>query len=60
MADRVTPLLDAKKDLSNLFDLTGQVAFVPGGIGGSGRSDLLGPCTGRRGGGCCRTRTGQG
>jgi len=38
MADRVTPLLDAKKDLSNLFDLKGQVAFVPGGSGGLGEA----------------------
>ncbi len=38
MADRITPLIDAKKDLSNLFDLTGQVAFVPGGSGGLGEA----------------------
>lgn len=36
--DRITPVIDFTKDLSNLFDLTGQVAFVPGGTGGLGEA----------------------
>lgn len=36
--DRITPVVDFAKDLSNLFDLTGQVAFVPGGTGGLGEA----------------------
>jgi NAD(P)-dependent dehydrogenase (short-subunit alcohol dehydrogenase family) len=35
---RITPTIDFSKDLSNLFDLTGQVAFVPGGTGGLGEA----------------------
>jgi gluconate 5-dehydrogenase len=38
MTDRITPELDPFKDLSNLFDLKGQVAFVPGGTGGLGEA----------------------
>ena len=38
MTDRITPALDFKKELSNLFDLSGQVAFVPGGTGGLGEA----------------------
>ena len=37
-SDRVTPALDLDHDLSNLFDLNGQVAFVPGGTGGLGEA----------------------
>jgi gluconate 5-dehydrogenase len=36
--DRITPSIDFAKDLSNLFDLTDQVAFVPGGTGGLGEA----------------------
>jgi NAD(P)-dependent dehydrogenase (short-subunit alcohol dehydrogenase family) len=36
--DRITPVVDFTKDLSNLFDLSGQVAFVPGGTGGLGEA----------------------
>ena len=36
--DRITPELDFEKELSNLFDLTAQVAFVPGGTGGLGEA----------------------
>jgi gluconate 5-dehydrogenase len=38
MTDRITPALDPAKELSNLFDLAGQVAFVPGGTGGLGEA----------------------
>lgn len=34
----ITPTLDPQKDLAGLFDLTGQVAFVPGGAGGLGEA----------------------
>lgn len=37
-ADRITPALDFDKELANLFDLSGQVAFVPGGTGGLGEA----------------------
>jgi NAD(P)-dependent dehydrogenase (short-subunit alcohol dehydrogenase family) len=37
-SERITPLIDFSKDLSNLFDLTGQVVFVPGGTGGLGEA----------------------
>jgi NAD(P)-dependent dehydrogenase (short-subunit alcohol dehydrogenase family) len=36
--DRITPPINFAEDLSNLFDLTGQVAFVPGGTGGLGEA----------------------
>jgi NAD(P)-dependent dehydrogenase (short-subunit alcohol dehydrogenase family) len=36
--DRITPVIDFARDLSNLFDLSGQVAFVPGGTGGLGEA----------------------
>jgi gluconate 5-dehydrogenase len=36
--DRIAPVLDSANDLSNLFDLTGQVAFIPGGSGGIGEA----------------------
>ena len=44
MADpsSITPELDARKSLSNLFDLSGQVAFVPGGYGGLGEAIAYG------------------
>jgi len=35
---RITPVIDFTKDLANLFDLSGQVAFVPGGTGGLGEA----------------------
>jgi gluconate 5-dehydrogenase len=38
MSQRITPLLDTAKDLAGLFDLSGQVAFVPGGTGGIGEA----------------------
>jgi gluconate 5-dehydrogenase len=38
MADLITPHLDPAKELAGLFDLTGQVAFVPGGTGGLGEA----------------------
>jgi gluconate 5-dehydrogenase len=38
MSDRITPLLDVERDLSKLFDLSGQTAFVPGGTGGLGEA----------------------
>jgi len=36
--DQITPALDPEKDLAGLFDLKGQVAFVPGGAGGLGEA----------------------
>ncbi|MGE3144039.1 MAG: SDR family NAD(P)-dependent oxidoreductase [Pseudorhodoplanes sp.] len=44
MADpsSITPELDARRSLSNLFDLSGQVAFVPGGYGGLGEAIAYG------------------
>lgn len=38
----ITPELDARQSLSNLFDLSGQVAFVPGGYGGLGEAIAYG------------------
>jgi NAD(P)-dependent dehydrogenase (short-subunit alcohol dehydrogenase family) len=35
---QITPALDPDKDLVGLFDLKGQVAFVPGGAGGIGEA----------------------
>lgn len=35
---RIAPLLDFSKALSGLFDLSGQVAYVPGGYGGIGEA----------------------
>ena len=37
-SERISPVVDFTKDLSNLFDLAGQVAFVPGGTGGLGEA----------------------
>jgi NAD(P)-dependent dehydrogenase (short-subunit alcohol dehydrogenase family) len=37
-ASHVTPFLDPEKELSGLFDLNGQTAFVPGGAGGIGEA----------------------
>lgn len=37
-SERITPVVDFAKDLSHLFDLSGQVAFVPGGTGGLGEA----------------------
>ena len=36
MADAITPQVDFPRELAGLFDLTGQVAFIPGGYGGIG------------------------
>lgn len=36
--DRITPVVDYDKDLAGLFDLTGQVAIIPGGAGGLGEA----------------------
>lgn len=35
---RIAPVLDFSKALSSLFDLSGQVAYVPGGYGGIGEA----------------------
>jgi gluconate 5-dehydrogenase len=35
---RITPVVDFGKSLAGLFDLTGQVALVPGGTGGLGEA----------------------
>lgn len=40
--DSITPELDARQSLSNLFNLSGQVAFVPGGYGGLGEAIAYG------------------
>jgi gluconate 5-dehydrogenase len=37
-SDRITPVIDFDHDLAGLFDLDGQVAFVPGGAGGLGEA----------------------
>jgi gluconate 5-dehydrogenase len=42
--DRITPTI-AAHDLSGLFDLSGQVAFVPGGAGGLGEAIAWGLAT---------------
>jgi gluconate 5-dehydrogenase len=34
----ITPSIDFQKELSHLFDLTGKVAFIPGGYGGIGQA----------------------
>jgi gluconate 5-dehydrogenase len=36
--DRITPAIDFDRELVGLFDLAGQVAFVPGGTGGLGEA----------------------
>ena len=36
--ETITPELDFTRELSGLFDLSGQVAFVPGGYGGIGEA----------------------
>lgn len=38
----ITPQIDATKALDGLFDLSGQVAFVPGGYGGLGEAIAYG------------------
>jgi gluconate 5-dehydrogenase len=40
--DKITPALDARRSLTGLFDLSGQVAFVPGGYGGLGEAIAFG------------------
>lgn len=42
---RITPKLDAVRDLTGLFDLQGKVAFVPGGAGGLGEAIAWGLAT---------------
>jgi gluconate 5-dehydrogenase len=36
--DRITPAIDFDREFAGLFDLTGQVAFLPGGSGGLGEA----------------------
>jgi gluconate 5-dehydrogenase len=36
MAEAITPQADFPRELADLFDLAGQVAFIPGGYGGIG------------------------
>lgn len=38
MNDKIEPLVDFAKELTGLFDLSGKVAFVPGGYGGIGEA----------------------
>jgi NAD(P)-dependent dehydrogenase (short-subunit alcohol dehydrogenase family) len=38
----ITPELDAGQSLTGMFDLTGQVAFIPGGYGGLGEAIAFG------------------
>jgi NAD(P)-dependent dehydrogenase (short-subunit alcohol dehydrogenase family) len=38
MNERITPIIDFERELGDLFDLAGQVAFVPGGAGGLGEA----------------------
>lgn len=37
-AERITPQIDFRAELGPLFDLTGQVAYLPGGYGGLGEA----------------------
>ena len=36
--DQITPVIDFRRELSDLFDVTGKVAYVPGGYGGLGEA----------------------
>jgi NAD(P)-dependent dehydrogenase (short-subunit alcohol dehydrogenase family) len=36
--DRIAPMIDFKKELSGLFDVSGKVVFMPGGYGGIGEA----------------------
>lgn len=36
--ERIAPVIDFQKELSGLFDLTGKVAYLPGGYGGIGEA----------------------
>ncbi len=36
--EQITPVIDFTKELTGLFDLSGKVAFVPGGYGGIGEA----------------------
>jgi gluconate 5-dehydrogenase len=38
MADQITPKIDFQSELSSLFQLDGQVLFIPGGYGGIGEA----------------------
>ena len=38
----ITPDLDAGESLTGMFDLDGQVAFIPGGYGGLGEAIAYG------------------
>lgn len=38
MTQRITPTINFQTELSSLFDLAGQVAFLPGGYGGIGEA----------------------
>jgi gluconate 5-dehydrogenase len=40
--NKITPELDPRQSLTGLFDLSGQVAFVPGGYGGLGEAIAYG------------------
>lgn len=43
--ERITPKIDAELELSSLFNLSGQVAFIPGGAGGLGEAIAWGMAT---------------
>ena len=43
--DRITPKVDAARELTGLFDLKGRVAFIPGGAGGLGEAIAWGLAT---------------
>ena len=43
--NRITPKVDAVRDLTGLFDLKGKVAFIPGGAGGLGEAIAWGLAT---------------
>ena len=36
--DKITPTIDFAKELSGLYDLSGQIAYLPGGYGGLGEA----------------------
>jgi len=43
--DQITPVIDFSTELTGLFDLTGKVAYVPGGYGGIGEAIAWGLAT---------------
>ncbi len=40
--DQITPVIDFQHELGDLFDVTGKVAYLPGGYGGIGAAASAG------------------